>query len=451
MSAPRARRIEEGPPDATRLRRTTLTKVSRTLIPFMFLLYVANFIDRVNVSFAALGMSADLGLSGTAYGFGAGVFFIGYLLFQVPANLILVRVGARRWIGTLVIAWAVVAGSFAFIRTPVEFFTLRVLLGFAEAGFFPGMIMYLTLWFPSAERARAVARFMAAIPLSAVVGGPVAGVLLQLHGVGGIAGWRWLFMLEAVPSLLLGVAVFRLLPDGPADARWLEPDERAWLDDTLAREREAASSRIDVSPARTLANGTVWGLALLWLSIVLPYYGVALWLPQLLREHGTMSDLQLGVLAAVPPLAGCVAMMVIGSSSDARNERFAHVGLPQVLAIVGFVMAALSHTVVQTVVGLALATAGTNGVTGPFWSLPSRFLSGRAAASAIALINTVGSFGGFAGPYALGALKDRTRSFSVALLWLATLPVASMIATFLLARAPLLADEGPSEPDCAES
>lgn len=418
--------------------RRTISKVTRRLIPFIFVLYVANYIDRVNVSFAAHGMSADLGLTSTAYGFGAGIFFAGYILFQIPANLILVRFGARRWIGTIIVAWGLVAGAMAFVRTPEEFYVLRFLLGFAEAGFFPGMIMYLTLWFPASERARSVSRFMTAIPIAGIVGGPLAGALLSLDGAMGFAGWRWLLFLEAVPSVLLGIVAFRYLTDRPADATWLEPEERSWLDGVLRKEQEAVVERYAGSSLRALANGTVWALAILWLLMVLPYYGTTLWLPQLIREQATLSDFALGLIAAVPPLAGCAAMILIGASSDRRRERFFHIAIPQLVCAAGLGLLAVSWSLPVTIMGLTLAAVGANGIAGPYWGLPPRFLSGAAAASAIGLINMIGSIGGFVGPYALGAVKDRTQGFGPALLALAAMAVGASVLVMLLKRARLL-------------
>ena len=418
--------------------RRTLSKVTRRLIPFIFVLYVANYIDRVNVSFAAHGMSADLGLSSTAYGFGAGIFFAGYILFQIPANLILVRFGARRWIGTIIVAWGLVAGAMAFVRTPEEFYLLRFLLGFAEAGFFPGMIMYLTLWFPASERARSVSRFMTAIPIAGIVGGPLAGALLSLDGAMGLAGWRWLLFLEAAPSVLLGIVAFRYLTDRPADATGLESDERAWRDGVLHDEKEAVVERYDGSSLGTLANGTVWALAILWLLMVLPYYGTTLWLPQLIREQATLSDFSVGLIAAVPPLAGCAAMILVGASSDRRRERFLHIASPQLVCAAGLGLLAVSWSLPVTILGLTLAAVGANGIAGPYWGLPPRFLSGAAAASAIGLINMVGSIGGFVGPYALGAVKDRTQGFGPALLALAAMAVGASVLVMLLKRARLL-------------
>jgi len=434
----------EAPNDQARstasLGRMTLSKVSRRLIPFMFVLYIANFVDRVNVSFAALGMNKDLGLSSTAYGFGAGVFFVGYVLFQIPANLILLRVGARRWIGGIMIAWGVVAGAMSLIHTPAQFYVLRVLLGFAEAGFFPGMIMYLTLWFPATERAQAVSRFMTAIPIAGILGGPLAGALLSMEGWAGIAGWRWLFFLEALPSLVLGVAALRYLSDRPAEAKWLESDEREWLDGALRREHEMVAQRFDVSPLKTLANGTVWALATLWLLTALPAYGLLLWLPQLIREHSTQSDLVVGFLSAIPAIAGCVSMIVVGWHSDRTGERFLHLAIPLAIGTAGIATLAFSHSLPQTLFGLALASIGYSGCYGPFWTLPGRFLHGAGAASSIGLINAVGNVGGFVGPYALGAIKDRTQSFEVALLGMAALMGSAALVAWLLKRAPLLAD-----------
>jgi ACS family tartrate transporter-like MFS transporter len=382
--------------------RATLAKVARRLVPFMFVLYIANFLDRVNVSFAALGMNHDIGLSNTAYGFGAGIFFFGYVLFQVPANLIMVRMGARRWIGGIVIVWGVVAGLMALIQTPTHFYVLRVLLGFAEAGFFPGMILYLTYWFPVAERARAVAGFMLAIPVSGIIGGPLAGALLEMHGIAGVAGWRWLYLLEAVPSF--------------------------------------AASRCDVSAAGTVKSGTVWAIASVWILAILPGYGVSLWMPQLIREQAQLTDFTTGLLCAIPHIAGCIAMLAIGASSDRTGERFYHVALPILGSAVGLAMAAVSGSVIVTVVGLSLAVAGVNGCYGAFWSLPSRFLHGASAAAGIGLINAIGNVGGFVGPYLLGALKDRTQSFSGTLFALALMAVCSAVIALLLKRAPLLAD-----------
>ena len=414
--------------------------MSRRLLPFMFLLYIANYLDRVNVSFAALGMNEDLGLSSTAYGFGAGVFFVGYVLFQIPANLILVRVGARRWIGGIMLAWGVVAGALSLVRTPMEFYVLRVLLGFAEAGFFPGMILYLTLWFPAGERAKAVSRFMTAIPIAGILGGPLAGALLSMDGWAGIAGWRWLFFLEALPSLVLGAVTLRYLSDRPAEAHWLARDEREWLAGELRREHEKVAERFDGSALKTLANGTVWAIATLWLLTILPGYGVALWLPQLIREHSTRSDLVVGLLSALPPIAGCVALILVGWHSDRTGERFLHLAIPLAVGAAGIATLAFSQSLPQTLFGLVFASIGISGCYGPFWSLPGRFLRGAGSASAIGLINAVGNLGGFAGPFALGAIKDRTQSFKIALLGMAALMGLAALLAWLLKRAPLLAD-----------
>lgn len=415
-------------------------KVARRLVPFVFVLYIANFLDRVNVSFAALGMNQDIGLSNTAYGFGAGIFFLGYVLFQIPANLILVRVGARRWIGGIVIVWGVVAGLMSLIQGPTSFYVLRVLLGFAEAGFFPGIILYLTYWFPSSERARAVSGFMLAIPVSGILGGPLAGALLEMHGIAGIAGWRWLFLLEAVPSIILGIVALRFLTDRPSEAEWLSDDERSWLAGQLAREHDLAGKRCDVSPVQALRSGTVWAIALLWILAILPGYGVTLWLPQLIRDQSTLSDFGIGLVSAIPHVVGCVAMLAVGTHSDKTGERFFHIALPLLASAIGLAMAAMSHSVVMTVAGLSLTVAGINGCYGAFWSLPPRFLRGASIAAAIGLINSVGNVGGFVGPYALGALKDLTQSFSGTLFALAVMMLGASVTAVLLKRAPLLAE-----------
>jgi len=313
-------------------------------------------------------------------------------------------------------------------------------LGFAEAGFFPGMILYLTLWFPASERAKSVSRFMTAIPIAGILGGPLAGALLSMDGWAGIAGWRWLFFLEAVPSLVLGGVALRYLSDRPAEASWLADDEREWLEGELRREHEKVAERFDGSLLKTLANGTVWAIATLWLLTILPGYGVSLWLPQLIREHSTQSDLMVGFLSALPPIAGCVSMIVIGWHSDRTGERFLHLAIPLAVGAAGIATLALSQSLPQTMFGLAFASIGISGCYGPFWSLPGRFLRGAGAASAIALINAVGNLGGFVGPVALGAIKDRTQSFEVALLGMAVLMGMAALLAWLLKRAPLLAD-----------
>jgi ACS family tartrate transporter-like MFS transporter len=427
--------------------QATLRKVTWRLIPFLFVLYVVCFLDRVNVGFAALRMNHDLGLSDAAYGFGAGVFFIGYALFEVPSNLLLARYGARRWIARIMITWGVLAAAMMFTRGPLSFYALRFLVGLAEAGFFPGVIFYLSEWFPARERARAIARFMTAIPISGLIGGPISGALLGLDGLHGLHGWQWLFLLEGIPSALLGLAVLRFLPDRPQDARWLAPAEQAWLAGRLSEERAQLEQRHGLSVLQALRNGTVWKLALLvFFGVGLGQYALALWLPQIVRSFGGMSDAMVGVVAAVPYLFAAVAMVLVGISSDRTGERCLHMAGSVLAAAIGFVASAYLESPALIVLALSLAAAGLWSFHGPFWTLPSQFLTGSAAAGGIAMINTVSAMSGFVGPYAIGLLKGASGDFRSGFLVLALASTAGAVMAMRLRRAPRLAADGAASP-----
>lgn len=420
------------------LEAATLSRVTRRLIPFLFVLYIANYLDRVNVSFAALQMNRDLGFSAGAYGLGAGMFFLGYCVFQVPSNLVLARVGARRWIGAIMIVWGAIASAMMLVRGVASFYALRFLLGVVEAGFFPGMIFYLANWFPAAHRARAVARFMTAIPLSGVVGGPLSGWLLGWNGVAGLAGWQWLFVLEGLPSAVLGVVALRYLTDRPEDAAWLPADGRVWLAERLRLERAGGSDRRRASLRLALLDGVVWRLGVLYFLIVVGLYGQGLWLPQLIKGSSQLGDLTVGLLAAAPALAAAVAMVAIAAHSDRTGERHAHVAVPLVAGAIGFAATALAlDSPLVATAALSLAAIGFTGALGPFWALPTSFLSGAAAAGGIALINSLGNIAGFAGPYLVGAVKDATGGFAGALLVFAVLMLAGALLALWLGRAPL--------------
>ncbi len=398
------------------LEHATLRRVSRRLIPVLFVVFIANYLDRVNVSFAALQMNQDLGLSGAAYGLGAGIFFLGYVLFQVPSSLLLERVGARRWIAAITIAWGGIASAMMFVRGPASFYGLRLLLGAVEAGFFPGVILYFTYWFPATHRARAVARFMTAIPVAQIVGGPLSGWLLGFRGRAGLAGWQWVFLLEGLPSIVLGALVLRYLTDRPEDAAWLAPEARAWLTERLRTEHPG-----DPTPGRPwrrlLATPALWHLSGVWILMVLVGYGQLLWLPQIIKGASGLSNLAVGVLSAAPPLAAAVAMVWIAAHSDHTGERRRHVALPCLVTAAGFAAtaAALQAPLLATV-ALTLVAIGIAGSFGPFWGLATTSLSGPASAGGIALVNSIGNVGGFAGPYVVGLLKDATGSFATVLL-----------------------------------
>ena len=406
---------------------TALAQVSRRLIPFLLLLYILNFLDRVNVGFAALEMNRDLGFGPEVYGFGAGVFFLSYCLFEVPSNLVLYRTGARLWIARIMVSWGVVASAMMLVRTPGSFYALRFLLGIAEAGFFPGIIFYLTYWYPAPERARAYAWFLAAIPVCGVIGGPISGALLGLDGRLGLHGWQWLFLLEGIPSVLVGLAVLVLLPDRPRDARWLRPEERAWLEERMAAERTHRPSPHGESLRRALRNPMVWWLGLTYFLLIVPLYGFALWLPQLVKAGGDFSDFEVGVITAIPYAVAAVGMVLVGRRSDRTGERHLYLALPAVAGALGFFAITQSANTGLLVGALSLTAFGVVGWLGPFWALPTAFLREQAAAGGIALINSMGAFGGFVGPYLIGRVKERTGEFTPGLLLLAGFLLAAMV------------------------
>ena len=422
------------------LGRATLAKVGRRLLPFLLLLYVIAWLDRVNIGFAALQMNADLGFSATVYGFGAGVFFVGYALFEVPSNLILVRVGARLWIARIMITWGLLSVAMMFVEGPVSFYVLRFLLGVAEAGFLPGIIYYLGNWYPAAERARAVSWFMLAIPLSTVVGGPLAGVLLELDGWQGLEGWQWLFLIEGVPAVVLGFVVLGFLTDRPELAEWLDPDQRRWLAERMAGEHRAAHARHGVGLKRALVHPTVWLLGLILFACQCGSYGLTLWIPQIVRGLSGLPDLTVSMISALPYVAAAIGMIAIGASSDRTSERFLHIAIPSAIGGLGFIASAYFTSPLPAMIALTVAAVGDLGTRGPFWALPTRFLTGSAAAAGIALINTMASIGGFVGPYAVGFIRDRTGGFAGGLVFLASLLLLATAGAVSLRGARALAD-----------
>lgn len=413
------------------LERATIRRVTRRLIPFLFLLYIANYLDRVNVSFAALQMNRDLGFSGAAYGLGAGIFFLGYCLCQVPSNLLLAKVGARRWIAALMVVWGLLASGMMFVQGVASFYTLRFLLGVVEAGFFPGMILYLTYWFPATYRAQSVARFMTAIPLAQVVGGPISGALLGMHGAGGLAGWQWLFLLEGLPSIFLGGLAFFYMTDRPEQATWLPAEGKAWLVEQLRHERPAPGTRPELG--RILRDGKIWQLAVLWFLLIVILYGQLLWLPQIIKGASGLSDLAVGVLSVIPPLAAAIAMVLVATHSDRTGERRRHVAVPTLVAMAGFVATAVVlHSPMLATAALTVVAIGLAGAYGPFWGLATAALGSTTAAGGIALINSVGNLGGFAGPYVVGLVKDATGSFAGALVTFAGIAAAAALLVLRL-------------------
>jgi ACS family tartrate transporter-like MFS transporter len=406
-------------------------KVARRLIPLMVALYTVSFLDRVNVSFAALTMNKDLGFTPEIYGAGASIFFWGYLLFEVPSNVILTRVGARRWICRIMASWGVISAANAFVQGPTSFYVLRFLLGLAEAGFAPGMIFYLSLWFPARLRARYAAAYFLAIPLTNVIGAPLSSLILGTDGILGLHGWQWLFVLEALPALVLAVVVFFLLPDGPADARWLDHRERERIAEELSLERLNANETIH--DAWALLDARVLLLCAIYFGIVVGLYGIGYWLPQMIQGMG-FSNLAIVALVALPYAAAGVAQYVWGRHSDMSAERVWHVALPAALSGFAFAISAALQSPAIVLVALAVAAIGICSTLAPFWAMPPQFLSGKGAAAGIAAINAVGNLGGFIGPYAVGWALQETGNYSGGMMILAGFLIAAAALVLAMGR-----------------
>lgn len=389
------------------------------LVPFLFLLYIVAYLDRINLGFAALQMQQQLAFTDAVYGFGAGVFFAGYFFFQVPSNLVLERVGARRWIAVLMVTWGIISASMSLVVGARSFYTLRFLLGAAEAGFFPGVILYLKNWFPAQARARTVARFMTAAPLSGVVGGPLSGALLGLHQRAGLAGWRWMFLLEGIPAIVLGAVVWATLVDRPELAGWLSGEQRDWLQQTLQEERSETAASSGAGALAAFRIGRIWILALVYFGLNTVSYGMSMWLPNLIKSLSRVSNLAIGVLSAIPYVAAAVAMVVVGLHSDRSGERRWHTAAPAFAGAIALGFAAHTISVGPAIVLISVAVLGVFSMMGPFWSMPTALLSGTAAAAGIALINSVGNLGGFFGPYIIGVVRTSTGQFQGGLLMVA--------------------------------
>jgi ACS family tartrate transporter-like MFS transporter len=405
-------------------------RMAQRLLPFIMLLYVVNYIDRVNVGFAALTMNKDLGLSPAVFGFGAGIFFLGYLIFQVPANLILEKIGARRWMFIILAVWGLISAANAFMQGPYSYYALRLLLGIAEAGFFPGMLLYMTYWFPHSWRGRFVGIFMAAIPAANIIGGPLSTTILGMDGIWGLHGWQWMFILEGLPASLLAFLSLKLLPDRPASASWLSPEEKKIIAARLASEDTSEHHR-DFWPALRDARVIALGLALLGNQIGL--YGVQLWLPQIVQGMG-FTNFATGFVVALCFIAGMITMIVWARRSDAKGERVWHVAIPLLLAAFGLALAAVAQSNLLVLLSLALALVGTLAYNGPFFSLPSTFLAGTAAAGGIGFVNTIGSLGRFIGPYGVGVLKESSGGYASAMAAMAMAMLLSAIIVLVMGR-----------------
>ncbi len=401
--------------------RAIVSKVTWRLLPLLFFCYIIAYIDRINVGFAKLHLRETLGVSETVfnsvYGFGAGLFFIGYFLFEVPSNLILQRVGARIWIARIMIFWGIVSLGFMFLKSVSMFYVMRFLLGAAEAGFFPGVILYLTFWYPIRERARAVAMFALGGIVAGVIGSPISGALLHLDGLGGLAGWQWLFLIEAIPAILMGLVVLCLLPNGPQQAKWLTSEEKAWVQSRVDTENTSAPTTHS-NLGQVFSNGRVWMFCLLYLLLNSGGYGYEMWLPSIVKSFSGLSDWAVGCINAIPYFAAGVAMLLVSRYSDCSGKRKNVVAMAAMISAIGFAFSAYFQNPFLAMAMLTLAFVGLKCTVAPLWAMATTFLGSTVAAAGIALINSVGNLGGFIGPYLVGVIKDKTGSPVIALLLL---------------------------------
>ncbi len=423
----------------------TMGKVTRRLLPFLMVCYFIAYLDRVNVGFAGATMRADLGFSATAFGGAAGIFFIAYFLLEVPSNLALDRFGARTWIARIMFTWGVISVGQAFVVGEASFNVVRFLLGCAEAGFFPGIIFFLTLWFPSAYRARIVGMFMVAIPISTVIGAPISGLLLRnLDGALGLHGWQWIFIVEAVPALFLAVAVYFYLTDRPREAAWLTAEESGWLQARLDAERAHRESRHSISWRRAVVDRRVWGFGFVYMGLNIPQYGLSFFLPQIVKAFG-LTDVETGFVTAIPYAVGAVGMILWSRSSDRTGERKWHTVIPLLCIAVGMLAAAALPNPALRMACFCLAGFGFFAVYASFWAMPTAILSGTGAAAGIAAINSIGNLGGFFGPQVFGIVKDRTGGDAGGLLFFAACALVGAGIVLLLGHDSSL-ERAPGEP-----
>ncbi|MGN6580477.1 MAG: MFS transporter [Bordetella sp.] len=419
--------IIESPDEVMETR--VVRRISRRITPFIIVLYFLSFLNRVNVGFAGLTMNHDIGLTKAMFGVGAGVFFIGYILAGMPSNLALQRVGARRWIALLMVLWGLLSAATAFVVGPYSFYALRLLLGLAEAGFFPGVILYLSFWFPARRRALVTALFMAAAPLSNMIGSPISGALMNLEGVANLHGWQWLFLAEGAPTVLLGIVSWFFLTDRPEDARWLAPAERQWLSEEMRRERDLKAAQSKSSVWDAFKDPRVLLLSLVYAGTSTGLYAIGIWAPMIIHQFG-FSYFQLGLVNAIPNLVAVVTMVLWARRSDRTGERRLHVAVACLAACVGMLLSGHATGAIVMVAGLSIANFGINAAKPPLWSMPTQFLSGSAAATGIALVNAMGGLiGGTIGPIVIGKLRDVSGDYSLGLYFVsATLLVSAILA-----------------------
>jgi len=416
------------------IERRTIAKVSWRLLPLVALAYCIAYIDRSNISFAALTMNKDLGFSAYIYGWGAGIFFFGYFIFEVPSNLILEKVGARIWIARIMVTWGIISALTAFVTGPWSFLIIRFLLGVAEAGFFPGMILYFTYWFPSEYRGRVISTLFIAQPVANAVASIVSAAILGMDGILGIKGWQWIFIIEAVPAVLLGLVVLKVMTDKPARANWLAEEEKNWLQTRIDDENRQVERAGRLTLMRALPDPRVVALSAIYLMSVTANYGIVFFMPQIIKGIG-FSNMMTGVVSSVPYIIGTIGLIAWGWSSDRNKERRWHLIVASTLGALGLAFAAWSGASYWALLGMSAATVGIYGSRAAFWPMPSIFLTGTAAAGAIAMINATGNLGGYLGPFVVGWIKDSTNSFEAGLYFLAACSLMSAIIAFIAARA----------------
>jgi MFS transporter, ACS family, tartrate transporter len=421
------------------LQARTIRKVAARLIPVLLVLYVIAYLDRVNVTFAQDKLQSDLGFSGAVYGFGAGIFFLGYFLLEVPSNLALHRFGARKWMARIMITWGLISACTMFVQSAASFYAVRFLLGVAEAGFFPGMILYLSFWFPARERAKAVGFFMSAIAISYAIGAPISGAIMSVFGgVGGLSDWQWLFLIEAIPAVLAGFFVLFYLDDGPADATWLEDDEKRWLARRLEGEERARLRAERHTVGEAMKDRRVLAFGLLYFCMVVNVYGLSFWVGEIVDNIGGLSDVGKGFVTAIPYTVAIVGLVLISRRSDRTGDRKGHVAAPLAVAAVAFIVSTVVSPVLA-IVALAVGLFFLLGAHPVFWTMPAALLSGTAAAAGIALINSIGNLGGFVGPYVVGLISDATGgSTDGGLIALAAILVGGAVLATRVAHDPAL-------------
>ena len=396
---------------AASLETRTIRKLRIRIIPFLFLLYIVAYLDRINIGFAALTMNRELAITSQQFGFLVGVFFLGYFLFEIPSNLLLHKIGARIWIARILTSWGIVAALTGAVHTAWQLYVARFLLGVMEAGFFPGIVLYLTYWFRQRQQAQTIALFMAGLPITSILGGPISGLILDHMHWFGISSWRWLLILEALPAVACGVLTYLFLPSRPAEANFLTREEKDWIVATVQLEDEQKRRKHHVSALRTLANGRVWHLGAIGFTMANGLYAMSFWMPQLIRSFSVRySNTIVGVLVMIPHFIGLGAMILVSRSSDEKLERRFHIAVPAFIAGIALLLLGRTSSPVLSIVLLSLVSLGIYSFYGPFFSFPSQFLTGFSAASGIALINSVANLGGFVGPYAIGAINARTGS-----------------------------------------